>query len=396
VTTESAILEKITRARISLILDEPYLATAIAQFPLEDATAEGWCNTMATDGYRIYYNADFCRSLTPKDLSFVLAHEVGHCIFGHFERRGERDHELWNLATDYAINLVLHDFGMRVPAGAVFSQDYKDLTAEDIYDKLPKKPAAKKSGRGKPGGRNGSSLTAPGKSPMWRFDGHLEVPPRKQPVKSELREIRRSCMEPLEKHLLSRGDMPGWWDETVRKATGRQVPWRELLSYFFSGLRRDDYRWLPANKKHIWRGLVLPSVGVPSASHIIAAIDTSGSMSPQILGQTLGMLDSLRRVNGFTLTVLQCDWVVQEVKSYEIWDEPDFSKAKFRGRGGTNFVPVFDWIEKQMANGMRPDALFFFTDLYGYFPKEKPPYPVVWLAFERNLQPPFGQVIRVA
>jgi hypothetical protein len=58
VTTENAILEKINRARISLILDEPYLATAIAQFPLEDATAEGWCSTMATDGYRIYYNTE--------------------------------------------------------------------------------------------------------------------------------------------------------------------------------------------------------------------------------------------------------------------------------------------------------------------------------------------------
>lgn len=390
-TTENAILEKITRARISLILDEPYLATAIAQFPLEDATAEGWCNTMATDGYRIYYNAEFCRSLTPKDLSFVLAHEVGHCIFGHIERRGERDHEQWNLATDYAINLVLHDFGMRVPSGAVFSHEYKDLTAEDIYDKLPKK----KAGRSKPGGRAGASQSGSGKSPLWRFDGHLEVPPRKQPVKSELREIRRGCLEPLEKQLRSRGTLPGWWNDTVRKATGREIPWRELLSYYFSGLRRDDYRWLPANKKHVWRGLILPSVGVPSASHIVAAIDTSGSMSNEILGQTLGMLDSLRRVNGFSLTVLQCDWSVQEVKTYELWDEPDFSTAKFRGRGGTSFVPVFEWLAEQMAKGMRPDALFFFTDLCGYFPKEAPPYPVVWLAFNANLKPPFGQVIRV-
>jgi predicted metal-dependent peptidase len=392
VTTERAILEKITRARISLILDEPYLATAIAQFPLEDATEEGWCSTMATDGYRIYYNADFCRCLRPKDLSFVLAHEVGHCIFGHLERRGERDQKKWNLATDFAINLVLHDFGMRVPAGAVFSLDFKDLTAEDIYDKLPKRKSSQ--GKGKNGrGSGGSSGGA--QSPLWRFDGHLEFPPRKQPVKSELREIRRACMEPLEKSLRTRGTMPGWWDETVRKATGREIPWRELLSHYFSGLRRDNYRWLPPNKKHIWRGLVLPSVGVPSASHIVAAIDTSGSMSNEVLGQTLGMLDSLRRVNGFTLTVLQCDWSVQEVKNYELWDEPDFSTAKFRGRGGTSFVPVFEWLEQQMAKGMRPDALFFFTDLCGNFPDKAPCYPVAWLAFDRDLKPPFGQVIRV-
>lgn len=68
---------------------------------------------------------------------------------------------------------------------------------------------------------------------------------------------------------------------------------------------------------------------------------------------------------------------------------------KFRGRGGTSFVPVFEWIEEKMKNGMRPDALFFFTDLCGDFPDKAPSYPVAWLAFDRDLKPPFGQVIRV-
>ena len=59
----------------------------------------------------------------------------------------------------------------------------------------------------------------------------------------------------------------------------------------------------------------------------------------------------------------------------------DFDNYGFRGRGGTTFEPVFDWIEKEVLNlGQRPDALFYLTDGYAHYGMHEPPYQVMWIS----------------
>lgn len=70
---------------------------------------------MVTDGRRLVYNPAFVEQLTPAELEGVLAHEVTHCALAHHCRRGERDAQLWNQATDYAINPILVSNGMTLP-----------------------------------------------------------------------------------------------------------------------------------------------------------------------------------------------------------------------------------------------------------------------------------------
>ena len=109
-------------ARVQLMLGEPYLASAIARLPVINADGLGWCDTMATDGYYIYVNPAFCATLTPKEIVFVFAHEVMHCILGHIDRRQDRQHALWNEAIDYATNLMLVQLGMKMPKVGLLDQ----------------------------------------------------------------------------------------------------------------------------------------------------------------------------------------------------------------------------------------------------------------------------------
>lgn len=409
--------QPVVKARIKLILDEPYLAAAVAQFPMVDATDDGWCDTMATDGYRIYYNRTFCESISASDVQFVLAHEICHCIFGHIERLGDRNRELWNVATDLATNFMLGEFGMPVPKNALISDKYKDQTAEDIYDSLRKEsrktlvelgliPAGgKASGKGSKRkmvvSTESSSTGNSGRSTLWRFDNHLtEKPPTVVssstiPVDSELRDLRRGLIKPIENKLKSFGKLPGWWDETVKMAGGEEIAWREVLSRFMTGISHDDYRWFPPNKKHIWRKIYLPSIGSPAPHNIVAAVDTSGSMGTQELSSVLFYLDSLRRSHNATLTVIECDTKIQRVRDYEAWDEANFSTFKFAGRGGTDFRPVFDLVQKNQSKGKRYDCLIFLTDAMGPFPIRPPDYPVMWIIYGRHFTPPFGEVLRV-
>jgi predicted metal-dependent peptidase len=419
---ESEICKAVIRARVRLILDEPYLAAAISQFPIVDASDSPWCKTMATDGYRIYYNRSFAESLSASDAKFVLAHEVSHCVLGHIERRGGRHPELWNIAIDLATNLILSSCGLTVPESALYDKQYAKLTAEEIYSVLKTNPGSaiqmlglegrfpefektskKKENDGTaPSSKNKSERDdQSGAGGLRLFDQHIEIPPEgmsnqsARPVDSELREMRRDLIKPVTDHLKLRGTQPGHWGETVRMAGEEPFPWRELLSRFMTGMQHDDYRWFPPNKKHVWRGLYLPSIGAPAPHHVAVAVDTSGSMQTRELSSILGFLDSLRKAHNAALTVIQCDARIQDDITYEPWDEPNFKSFKFRGRGGTDFQPVFRLLQNKARAGTRFDCLIFFTDGYGLFPKQPPEFPVMWIFYGNTFQPPFGDVLKV-
>ena len=76
--------------------------------------------TMATNGVDLIFDPDFVRNQTERQdgnlrsVRFVIMHELLHAIFDHSGSRGMKDPNLWNQATDYAINAILvddYDFG---------------------------------------------------------------------------------------------------------------------------------------------------------------------------------------------------------------------------------------------------------------------------------------------
>jgi predicted metal-dependent peptidase len=382
---------EIVQARIRLMLTEPYLASAIARFPVINAHALAWCQTMATDGYGIYVNPEFCSTLSQEEIGFVFAHEVMHCLLGHIDRRRDRDPMVWNHAIDYATNLMLVEFGMVMPKhSGLFNKAFRGLTAEEIYDLLvedgPSPPPL--AGQGSQGG----------------WDLHLSPDdPRSQslsipdfPSPEERRRLRITLSAAVVARLA--GKKFSSVEAEISKAGGNHVPWRTVLARFLTGLRHDDYRFMPPNKKHLWRGLYLPTPGVPGPNHIVAAIDTSGSMSDGELAKILGELDSLRAVTHCRLTILQCDTEVRKVDEYDVWAPASFERYGINGRGGTLFQPVFDWIEDlARRSATYPDALVYLTDGLGPFPPKPPPYPVLWILNQDCLSAiPFGGVINLS
>ncbi len=99
--------EKLTTARVGLLLKAPFFGNMATRMKLIDASE--WCPTAATDGRNFFYNKDFVEKLSTKKLEFLFGHEIGHCVFDHFGRAGSRDRQLCNIAQDYAINIILKD-----------------------------------------------------------------------------------------------------------------------------------------------------------------------------------------------------------------------------------------------------------------------------------------------
>jgi predicted metal-dependent peptidase len=381
-----ALPPKVLRARLQLMLRHPYLAAALARLPVVNADELGWCETMATDGYTIYFNSAFCAGLSEDALVGVFAHEVLHCVLGHIDRRGPRNRLLWNVAIDHATNLLLKHFGFTLPRVGLFDPRFAGKTAEEIYDIVEKEVVVVEGCVG--------------------FDLHLEGGDaegaaqrrRDYPSPDERRRLRAVVLQELTRELQRRqGTIPGELLREVELASKPQVTWQQLLARFMSGLRRSDYRLFPFNRKHLWRGIYLPSLGVPGPDHLVLAVDTSGSISAKDLGQFVAELDRLRALTECRLTVLHCDAAVQRVEEVPAGNAalfPGRGRVRFAGGGGTDFRPVFDWVADQLRRGQaRPDALIFCTDLCGTFPPKAPPYPVVWVVTGPAAQVPFGLVI---
>lgn len=389
--TEDASL--LLRARLQLMLNEPYLASAIARLPLVDGTDKHWCDLIATDGYYIYYNSSAIERVAPEHLPFLIAHEVMHCVLGHIDRRNGRERERWNWAIDYATNLMLVDLGLQMPPFGLIDIKYRGLTADEIYVRLGTTlPRATADGAGghvvlfpdmhiDPGDLEGSDIR----------DGYF-------PSTAERLRLQRQLAEPVEERL--QGTSPGRYSSEIEAAKRANLPWQVVLARFMSGLRRSNYRLWPPNKKHIWRDLYLPSLGEPGPTLLIVAIDTSGSMNDSEISEILAEIDSLRAIGQCRLIVLQCDAQVQQVDVYEAYEEAEFSRSQggryqIHGRGGTDFQPVFDWIlDEPPELDDRPDALIYCTDGHGRFPDQAPHFPVIWVAVGRDAPDfPFGDVI---
>jgi predicted metal-dependent peptidase len=385
----STLPDRVLAARFRLMLGHSYLSAALARLPVINAAELGWCDTMATDGYYIYVNPSFCETLTDEEITAVFAHEVLHCVLGHIDRRNARDRILWNIAIDYATNLLLRDFGFKLPASGLLDPRYRGQTAEEIYEILRKDPSLAQALKG--------------------FDAHIEpgdeegLSQRAEdfPSMDERRRLRSIILRELAKEWArkGRGNMPGELQREIGKASKPQVSWQTLLARFMSGLRRSDYRLCPFNKKHLWRGIYLPSLGIPGPDHLVLAVDTSGSVSPTELGQFVAELDRLRSLTECRLTLLHCDAAIQridEIPAGEATILPASGGAGRRlcGGGGTDFRPVFDWVAKQ--GQPRPDAVIYCTDGFGTFPPRVPAYPVVWVVTARGLpQFPFGMALRL-
>ena len=54
---------------------------------------------------------------------------------------------------------------------------------------------------------------------------------------------------------------------------------------------------------------------------------------------------------------------------------------KIRGHGGTDFRPVFTYVDHLIEKKELPDlkGLIYFTDGYGAFPRKKPPYDTAFV-----------------
>jgi predicted metal-dependent peptidase len=395
-----AIKARLTKARTQLILDKPFLGNLVLRLPL--IAADSWCKTSATDAKSFYYNADFIDSLNNHQIKFVLIHEALHCALTHFARRGNRTKHKWDLACDFAINPLLVKEGFHPPIDVPIFQQYVGMIAEEIYpmidDNLNQEPMdqhlyddqANDDSQQSEGGMREDQLQQEPKPKSKASEGEQSSASSlaQQPAKLQPDELEKLASE-WQKNLASSAQLAqqaGKLDEEFAKLIDfflqPQVSWQSLLAQYMSTFARDDFSYSRPSRRT--GEAILPSL----KSHqidIIVAIDTSGSISQEEVDEFVSEVSAIKSNLRASITLLACDDKLCEHSPwrFEAWDELQFP-ASLGGGKGTNFNPVFDYINAQDS---AYDVVIYFTDAKGVFPEVEPNYPVMWLIKGKECTP---------
>lgn len=383
--------EILVTARVGMLIRASFFGNLATRLKL--INADEWCATAATDGRNFYYNTRFIKMLKPKEVEFLFGHEVLHCVYDHFGRRGDRDHQLWNIANDYCVNgdLKKHkvgDFITSVPC--LFDQKYDGMSSEEVYDELYENAEKIDIGgllnkiidehmdaEGEGQGENNGDGKGKGRPTLSEED--------RNKIRDEIKEAMLSAAQTCDA-----GNIPLGVKRLISSLTEPKMNWRELLRMQLESTIKSDYSWMRTSRKGWDMDAVMPGMTTTDAIDIAVAIDMSGSIGDEqgrdFLSEIKGIMESF---DSYRIHVFAFDTDVYNPQQYNSENLEDLSEYDLQGGGGTDFDAIFRYLKDAE---IEPKKLVVFTDGYpcGSWGDEN--YcDTVWIVHgDKNPNPPFG------
>jgi predicted metal-dependent peptidase len=278
-------------------------------------------------------------------MRFVMAHELLHVGLRHDARRQGRDPYLWNVACDYVINgwLIEMGLGLLPKVGGLYDAELKGLSAEAVYDRIVTdlrryRKLATLRGIGL------CDILDAGDSRWWEKGEGMG-----------LDEFYRRCMsQGLQYHSAEgRGLLPLGLVQEIEALAQPAIAWDvELARWFdhhFSPLEKRRSFARPSRRQSATPAIPRPSwVKTPGSEEgrtFGVILDSSGSMSRDVLGMALGAIASYSMSREVPLVrVVFCDAVPYDA-GY-LAPEGIAQGLRVKGRGGTVLQPAVDLLER--------------------------------------------------
>jgi len=384
--------ERLVTARIGLLLRHSFFGNLATRMQL--INADEWCSTAATDGLKFYYNSRFIMMLKPKEVEFLVGHEVLHVVYDHMGRRGTRDPQMWNIADDYAVNADLKrhkvgEFIKTVPC--LYETKYDGKAAEEIYDDLMKNVQKisiddlldqmiddHMDGEGDSDGDTEGEGNKKGKRPTMS-------PEERERVRQEVKQAIINAASTAEA-----GQLPANVERMIRQHTNPVMPWRELIQTNLTSAIRSDYSWMRPSRRGWHMDAIMPGMNPGEEIDVVVALDMSGSISNSqaqaFLGEIGGMMNSF---DGYKVHVFCFDTETYNPKDFSSENMDLIEEYEPMGGGGTDFDCIFTYLKE---NAINPKRLIVFTDGYPFGSWGDPDYcDTTWIIHgDKNPNPPFG------
>ena len=385
--------ELLITARVGLLLKASFFGNLATRLKL--VNADEWCSTAATDGRNFYYNSRFIKLLRPKEIEFLFGHEVLHCVYDHFGRRGSRDPQLFNIANDYCVNadLIKHKVGEKITSvPCLHDPKYDGMSSEEVYDILYEK--ADKIDIGKLldqmidehlDGEGDSDGDSDG-------EGQGKGRPRitaeeRQAIKDEIKEAMLAAAATVD----GAGNLPAGVKRLIQELTEPKMDWRELLRMQLESTIKSDFTWMRASRKGWHMDAVMPGMKLDPMIDIAVALDASGSISEKMLKDFLSEIQGIMEsFPAYRIHVVTFDTEAYNPVQYDSDNLDDICDYEVKGGGGTDFDCVYNYLKE---HEIEPKRLVMFTDGYpfGSWGDENYTDTVFILHGTTTIEPPWGQ-----
>lgn len=311
----------------------------------------------------------------------ILKHEMLHILYNHMRRKGDRDHQGFNIASDCAINQMIER--QHLPAQCIFPDQFPsesgkvppNLTAEQYYELLRKDDS---DGNGS-GSGSGECVDDHSKWGDSQGDGELS-----EDIAKGMAERATSNTQK------ARGNVPSelseWLSLLSRK---REITWQQLL------------RNITGNKRvGIRKTILRPDRRLPNSEWIkgrtkdrrydVAVVsDTSGSVSDSALLALWGEIKNICELTQTGIYLVQVDTVAAKPEVLT----KNTKVIKRKACGGTYLTPGIEALKKAKISFdclvVTTDGFLDTSDIHNFSKLNK---KVIWLVeAEGNIMPEMQQ-----
>ena len=381
---------------------------------------------VGTDGEKLLFNPRYLVQRYLNDRILVnraYLHMVLHCLFRHPFHLNERDEQLWHLACDIAVESVIDALPAKTVRLVVsdkrnetydmLRRELKVLSAEGIYRVLQaKKLSLQEFGKlqlefwvddhmfwaHQKEDRQDNPQENQNDSQSDNQNEQQEEQSEKQQLEEKWTDIGEKTETNLETFSKDMGAEAGELLQYLKVENRERYDYRQFLQKFVT--LKEDMRVDEDAFDFIFYTYGLQMYGnlpliealeykeVKKVEELVIAIDTSesceGETVKRFLEETYAILsDSESFFHKMNVHIIQCDATVQSDKPITSKEELSQFMEEFelRGSGGTDFRPVFQYIDRLIAEKAFQNlkGLIYFTDGYGTFPKHRPPYDTAFV-----------------
>lgn len=393
--------------------------------------------TVAGSDILLLHNPAFVLEISARELGGVLLHEVHHVVLEHVLADPEDYEDDW--ARVVAEEVTVNEFVKEpLPGEPIVLANFPDLprleSTRRRYDRLKKikrrqpisspspfglpqpgdgggqksppessdlsRPTAQaKKGKGDPHkGPSDSKAPGPHEGLQTLDDHRVWQEARKDPdrARAAIRNVLQQAalavgLEQIPAEFQSAteglgiGHEPREAQQEIEGEVDNKLDWRRLLRQYVGRVvqLRPVFNRPPRRFPELVG--IMPGRRRQSTRPIIMAVlDTSGSITPELLEQINAELAGLAK--DYEVTVVECDTIIHRVYRYKPLKD-------VCGRGGTDLCPP---LEQKFLRKHHPDLIVYFTDGYGPAPDKPPGPPLVWCLVPGG-EPPvaWGQIIRM-
>jgi len=410
----NSLQEKFQEAVVNLISNEKYVDLSFYGFIIAKLNVK-YAKNMPTAGVSfnkdsLNYNLMIGHAFDKWNLEeriAVLIHECRHILGLHTIRKGERDHQLFNVATDIAINQLIRN----IPEGGVFPETFdfpKNESAETYYELLKKEKEKQEqskkeheenekdsendenetdsqedsncSSSGWKPDKNSKGETKPDLTSLDKEPQTLDVHDWSDEGNSDegLEELQKSIAENMVREAIdqTRGNLPQDIEKILEFLKKKaKISWKKELRKIISSRNGARIETIKRKNRRFPHRADLRGRKVQKDKPVVfVGVDTSGSMDDSdVLNGLVEINEVIKNVG--ELKIIQID---TEIKGIQSFDKNNFKRFKRKGYGGTYMGACPEYIEK---NRLKCDVLIMISDMW----IENIPSDDNWKSFKKSV-----------